>query len=514
MKNLFVLSLASLVAIIALGCGGGGSSSSCTVEAGQCPNVCDAGTAQTGELCSLDVRCACGLACKSNAGGAFVCQAYDGENAGCTGCKGDEPPADAGDTTTPPPPPDTSTVDINNCDKKVPPSEVCNPYCQLGCPADKQCTRGNFGFACAGVGTTGIDGNCDIASDCETGMDCFKLQTEGQPGNTCKQFCITDEDCDDERKCDVNVNFQSGAKGLYCGPMPQECNPFEAVETGCGEGNACYLGSNGIKQCKPAGTLLESEVCQGQGSNACAPGLQCFIQCLAICATDAALNPGAPVCATSCENGEYIELVADLGVGICGLEPPGMCDIFDQTTCPNANEGCYFSPQGLLCKTHKGKVKGDNCDFAPDCEPGLTCAQDTCQEYCSLKPGAPEDIACDTKCDAQVYYNPKEWNIGACIDAEPTQPCDFWAQDCVAPQICYMVGNGATCKDPGPQTGEGGACQYTNDCAQGLYCASSVCIQPCSLDELAAPPIPICTEVCPNAQFDVISFDNQLGKCK
>jgi len=405
-------------------------------------------------------------------------------------------------------------VDINDCDKQVPPDSACNPYCQLGCAAGKQCTRGNFGYVCAGVGETPIDGDCDLASDCVAGMDCFKLTGEAQPGNTCKQFCITDADCPDERKCDVNVNFQSGAKGLYCGPKPEKCDPFSATESGCGEGKACYM-TNGVKLCQNAGTKTEGEVCHGEGSNACAPGLQCFVQCLAICATDAAKNPDAPICATTCEGGTYMELNADLGVGICGTDPPGMCDIFDQSTCPKANEGCYYSQNGLICRDHEGKVAGDTCQYVSDCEPGLTCAQNTCQEWCSLKPGAPEDIACESKCDAHVYYNPQEWGIGACVDAAPADPCDFWAQDCTEPgQICYLVGTGATCMDAGNQTGEGGACQYVSDCAQGLYCASGTCIAPCSLDELAPAGIPICSEVCPGGQFDVLSFDNQLGKCQ
>ena len=60
----------------------------CEPKTGECPNVCDAGPAQSGQLCSLDVRCACGLACKVNGAGSFACQAYDEENAGCTGCEG------------------------------------------------------------------------------------------------------------------------------------------------------------------------------------------------------------------------------------------------------------------------------------------------------------------------------------------------------------------------------------------------------------------------------------------
>ncbi len=511
MKKVLVMT----AAILAMACGGGGGSDSCTVEAGQCPNVCDPGPAQAGEPCSADVRCACGFTCKDNGSGTFVCQAYDGENAGCTGCVEDPDP----DTTSPPtdgttpPTPDTSSVDINNCDKTVPPDSICNPYCQLGCPADKQCTRGNFGFACAGFGTTEIDGSCELASQCQAGMDCFKLTGESQPGNTCKKFCITDADCPDGRKCDVSVNFQSGAKGLYCGPKAEKCDPFSATDSGCAEGKACYM-TNGVKLCQDAGTLQEGDVCQDQGSNACAPGLQCFVQCLAICATDAAKNPGAPVCATICADGSYMELNAELGVGICGTDPPGMCDIFDQSTCPKATEGCYYSQNGLICRTNGGKKSGDTCQYVSDCEPGLTCAQNTCQEWCSLKPGAAEDIACETKCDAHVYYNPKEWGIGACIDAAPAVPCDFWAQDCSDGQICYMVGTGATCMDAGNQTAEGGACQYVNDCAQSLYCAGGVCVSPCSLDELAMPPIPICTEVCPGGQFDVVSSETQLGKCK
>ena len=75
-----------------------------------------------------------------------------------------------------------------------------------------------------------------------------------------------------------------------------------------------------------------------------------------------------------------------------------------------------------------------------------------------------------------------------------------------------MTSIGGNCLPPKADQQVGQQCASVNDCAKSLYCNQGVCIEPCSLDELALPPTKICTEVC-DSGFTAISFEAQLGKC-
>jgi hypothetical protein len=64
------------------------TSSACDVLAGQCPNICDAGTGVEGETC--EGACGCGLACTDG-----VCTPYADDNEGCS-CDAEPSTDDAG----------------------------------------------------------------------------------------------------------------------------------------------------------------------------------------------------------------------------------------------------------------------------------------------------------------------------------------------------------------------------------------------------------------------------------
>ena len=88
-------------------------------------------------------------------------------------------------------------------------------------------------------------------------MACFALQ--GDEHNVCRQFCIADDDCPGERKCNLGVNFSGGsASATFCSDIVEGCNVFDETTT-CGEGQACYL-NNQQMQCMEAGALEEGEL--------------------------------------------------------------------------------------------------------------------------------------------------------------------------------------------------------------------------------------------------------------
>lgn len=497
----------------------GGGGSSCEPKAGQCPNICEHGTGVQGETCASPTDCECGQFCK---GGS--CAPYEGDKAGCV-CEDVTPPATGGTTggetggatggttggatggatggTTG----GTTGPDINNCAKPAPTGAECNPYCQIGCTGGKQCTYSGGDFDCKNVGSKGIGEKCSGSSDCQAQMACFRLNEE--PADSCHKFCIEDKECGADRKCDLTVNFSDGASASFCGDISVGCNAFD--QTPCGEGQACYLSNNATK-CMEAGTLELGDLCVVQGSNSCKAGLQCLIECAEVCSF-IDVSDDEPKCTEFCEGGAFQAANEENGIGFCiGLEPPKACDLFEQTGCLSG-EGCYMVPTGWRCITAGTTALGDACQFTNDCVPGSVCINSQCQEACSSAEGAPVDIACSEKCASFSQLTPEQWQIGICTDAEPAVPCDFWAQDCTEDgTACYFVSNGATCLATAKGAAEGESCQYITDCNGGLFCYQGSCIVPCSLNEFAPPPAKICVEVC--SDFEPISFENQIGRCK
>lgn len=285
-------------------------------------------------------------------------------------------------------------------------------------------------------------------------------------------------------------------------------------QSSCGDGMACYH-ANQVVQCMPVGSMAPGAICDGlsNAANACAPGLQCFVACTEICNTNSSASD-APQCATACPDGGFIEVNEELGVGVCTAGgPPTACDLFAQTGCV-VGEACYPVRGGHGCRPEGDVKPGETCRFTNDCTSGHICVNQTCQMVCDNREGAPLATSCDEICDSSNGLTPAEWGVGICTDAAPAVTCDFWAQDCPeVSQSCYFVTGGATCLDERGNAPVGGECQFVNDCAAGLMCVSDACVQPCSLDEFAPAPTPICTEVCSGGFSQIGDIGNQIGRC-
>jgi hypothetical protein len=503
-----------------LGCDGDEETpTECTALPGQCPNVCTAATGVEGETCDGSSSCDCGLFCS-----AGVCTRYEGELAGCAcGTPSDNPADDAGgdvssaDMGTP----DTGPIDmgvVDNCPKPAPAGSPCNPYCQTGCAEDQQCTFSNF-FTCAEIGDVGLSGLCAFSGQCEQQMACVGFSGEDA---ICRKFCITDDDCPDERKCSQTVTFGGGQiSATFCSEPAVGCNPFGDSTAECGEGNTCQY-KNGSTSCRPVGTLAEDAVCMGVTTDSCGAGLQCLVTCSTICSIDDNTFD-RPKCSEACTNGETLVINEENDIGVC-LEgtPKKMCELFPQSGC-QMNEGCYptSSLAGFACFTYNGIQPGEACMFTNDCTPGHACLSGSCQQLCDASMGADPSVACDEVCDSSGTLSPAAWGVGFCQDAEPSMPCDFWSQDCMDPTMnCYYVTNGATCLAQTTAGAEGEACGGVTECDRGLLCdfGSSVCVTPCSINELVADTVPKCVD-CKDTMGNAVgftpigSFANQIGRC-
>ena len=455
---------------------------SCEAGENECPNICEKGAGVLAETCSEAGDCQCGLFCK-----AGVCSPYEDDNAGCV-CE---------DGTAP-----EFGPDLNDCPKGPPENSPCNPYCQLGCDEDEQCSYDNM-FQCTGIGTTEIDDICTTASQCQRGFACFKLT--GDNDSTCKRFCIDDNDCPNGRPCNLNVNFGGGGSASFCGAPTVGCNPFKDE---CAAGETCVYKNNSTR-CEAPGSLQEGAICHN-ASDSCVEGFQCLVRCMSICS----LGDDDPKCTDVCPNDEVIDVNVENEIGICLADTPQkMCEIFEQTGCPSG-QSCYPTRSGFACYDTGEIEPGGNCQFTNDCVGGYLCINNACQELCHNHEFPLPGYGCNEKCESSGVLSPAEWEVGFCQDAEPAEPCNFWAQDCDDGKNCYVLGNGSTCLEPSGSAGLNQACSSGTDCTAGLYCLDSKCIQPCSILEVGVPDgTPICIDVCPNSDFSPISMTEGIGKC-
>ena len=210
--------------------------------------------------------------------------------------------------------------------------------------------------------------------------------------------------------------------------------------------------------------------------------------------------------------GESQVISQDNGVGICLTEDaPSTCNIFTQEGCGQGQK-CAMVTGGISCVNNGSQDVGESCADA-GCKAGGLCVSATCAEICSQKDDADASVDCDEVCASSNNITPAIWGVGICTDNAPAETCDFWKQDCEDPtKYCYYVTGGATCLSPSADGQEGDPCQFIQECGQGLMCAGNLCVKPCSLDEVSAPPeADLCVD-CPG-DFSPISFENQIGVC-
>jgi len=347
------------------------------------------GVADEGEPCTSASDCADELKCLKDADGDFVCTAENEDTGDGTG-----------DGTT-------TGDETGDCDKPPPQGASCNPYCNLGCLDGEHCSYSGGAFICEATGQAGIGEACSQAATCQPKMACFSLT--GEPTSTCHQFCITDDDCPQNRLCNQNVNFQDGATATFCSDIAVGCSAFNAGS--CPEGQACYF-NNGATKCLPAGGLALGEPCKDSGANACTPGLQCLIVCTAICATKED-GEDQPKCSATCDGAPSVVDAAN-GIGMCiGPDPPQECELYEQLGCP-AGEACYPTTLGWECLSAGDIPDEAACQFTNDCEPGTICVNGACAIACSLKPDAAEDSKCSSLCGASSGLSPTQWGVGFC----------------------------------------------------------------------------------------------------
>jgi len=162
------------------------------------------------------------------------------------------------------------------------------------------------------------------------------------------------------------------------------------------------------------------------------------------------------------------------------------------------------------------------CAFSPSCcEVGWdeVCVidyiyvQDLCPGLCEVGETGEEDAESGSEGDAEEGSTGEEDAGEEGGGIGEGGPCAFWEQDCKTGLNCYPAGGGDfQCKAPTNSKQSGELCEAHTDCEiEKQICASSVCVDACSIDEFAANA-PICVDDC-EFGFDAVDIDSQLGQC-
>jgi hypothetical protein len=480
-----VFSLLGALTLFALGCGsdgdGGSGGQECPETPLECPNYESEGLGPVGAACEVSEDCMCGSFCSADG----ACKAYEGDF-NCCSCP--DPSEDAGEET------ETETEEdgeeegeedgnIDDCAKPAPINANCNPYCQLGCNENQQCSLSGGFLNCMASGPKGIGEICGSSQECAIGMACFKVTGAGNE-QTCHQFCIDDESCPGDRKCDLNGNFGTVAAD-FCGDELIGCNPFENIVEECP-----YDCS--FKECGDNG-------CNGSCGD-CAEGTVCTNDLCVLEAT--ATDTGEDGNETEGEEtGEEETGEEETGEEETG-EETGEPDGCDGVVCDDGNPctvgSCVPFSDGT-CEFDNGN-EGEDCDDGKICTVGDACVDGICagepHDFNISEPAGPGYICCDDVAECSPPLDtcgPVAFlgSIPICrMDNLPDgSECNF-NEECLSGE-CSGDGVGVlgTCI-PGP------ACTNDPQCDDGDICTTDKCnnVGQCAYQEVFSfKGYPCCT---------------------
>lgn len=379
---------------------------------------------------------------------------------------------------------DAAAETPDDCPKAVGFASTCNPYCQTGCPENQQCTIKAGQLGCTAFSEKQQGEICSQSEQCAAGLACFKLNDEID--SICRAFCIDDDDCGSDRKCDLNVNFGDGQL-TFCGEVTVGCNAFnnpiadcEANCTGkecgtdgcggacgdCAEGTTCSAGNLCVAECVPqcGDATCGDDGCGGTCGECTWEGEVCFegTCCEPSCEGKVCGDDGCGGACGECGDGEACD-----AEGICVEECVPACD---GLTC--GDDGCG----GVCgeCAADETCQEGNCSSCIPVCE-GLACGDNGCGGSCGEC--AEDEVcqdgvcaACIPNCTGKVCGD--DGCGGSCGECEEGLSC---IEGVVCANACIPNCDEKTCGDDGC----GGTC---GDCDEGATCEEGLCVAGCTPD--------------------------------
>jgi hypothetical protein len=468
-----------------LGCQGGTApncsdgvtctSDSCNEGTDSCDHTPNNGACDNGLFCDGSETCHVTLGCQ--AGIAPNCS----DGVACTG--------------------DSCNEGTDSCDH-TPNNGACDNG--LFCDGSETC---HVTLGCqAGIAPNCGDGVACTSDSCNEGTDsCDHTPNNGACDNGL--FCDGSETCHVTLGCQggtaPDCNDGVGCTGDLCNEGTDACEHVPS-NLACDDGLYC----NGAETCHPT---LD---CQAGTAPDCNDGVSCTVD---------ACNEGTDSCDNTPNNGACDDGLFCTGAEVChptlGCQAGGGDPCTTPLVCDEGGDACVGCvdaedcDDGLFCNGAEQCV-GNVCQAgtAPDCSDGVTCTGDSCNEGTDACDHAPNDAACDNglfcdgsetchvtlgcqagtapNCDDGVGCTGDLCNEGAdtCEHVPSNLACDDGLY-CNGPETCDLVldcqpGEGVGCDDDVNCTADvcneaTDSCDNTPDdgeCTDGLFCnGAEVC---------------------------------------
>ncbi len=351
------------------------------------------------------------------------------------------------------------------------------------------------GVFCNGAEVCDPSGGCTAGTPptCDDGVSCT-VDACNATTDACEHFpddalCSDNLYCTGVETCHPTLGCQDGADpncddGVVC--TVDSCNEANDVcdhdpdHVSCGNGLFC----DGEEVCDPTLGCQDS-------SDPCAPPTKCDEpndRCV-ICTTDAQCNDGV-----FCNGLETCNVAA----GVCVPGTPPSCDDGVGCTldeCSAATDQCEHTPDNGACDDGAFCNGSETCHptlgcqagTPPNCDDGVACTVDQCDETNDRCVNTPDNGACDNGlfCDGAETCHPLDGcQVGTppdCNDAvsctadscnEATDMCDHAPSDSVCDDGLYC--NGAETCDPLNDCEAG----TPPDCNDGVLCTVDACNEP------------------------------------
>ncbi len=334
---------------------------------------------------------------------------------------------------------------------------------------DSLCNNGQF---CDGVET------CDASLDCQAGT----------PPNCSDGIGCTDNICDETNDVCVVVAVNANCdNGLFCDGL-ETCDPFLDCQPGtapnCNDGVACT-----VDTCNES-----NDTCDNTPSDALCDNTQ-FCDGAETCDALAGCQAGTP-------------LTCDDGVG-CTADS---CDEINDT-CINAASNALCD-NGLFCDGLETCDAINDCQAgtAPDCNDGVGCTVDACDEVGDTCVNTATDSLCDNGlfCDGPETCDPvNDCQAGAAPNCDDGVGCTDDSCDEDA-DVCVNAANNVNC-DNGLFCDGAETCDPNLDCQLGtpVSCADGVGCTVDSCDETND----ICVNALDDSQCDNGQFCDGMETC-
>ena len=508
-----ILSVASLAALLVVGCGSDdsgsdGSGSSNTTDAttgGTTGGTTSTGTT-AGPSCTegfLGCDCIDGVACFP--GSDWIC-----DNGTCR-----EPACDQGDEGCACFANNTCNDDPNTGQPLLCDDGVCSPMdCPsgtMGCP----CVEGSLcgdGLECVVIGSNAqcAPESCEAGSQgcvcnedrtCDAGLACEKnacVPTSCRLGSL-DCLCKADLSCDAGLECDgdtercVEIGCTVGTLGCDCDAGACQasgavcnsdgvCEPANCVSgqegCACDSNGACAVSEDGERLFCEGGLCRSEDCAPGEPGCSCEDGYLCDDG--AVCASGTCVEQGCEAGSLncSCQGGDCLPGLRCGSDNVCEDATgyiSGPC--FEDDTC---NRGGRCDDD--VCIRCTLGTPGCGCDDADSCFSGALCLGALCVAESDIPPELPDELTCYTPCLSSVVIN------GVRRECTP----DGLMEGCVGSRSC----DEGSCVLPGEDPAVVAACDSELDCPDFQTCIGGQCYSECKASDECGEGLRCFNHVC------------------